>query len=648
MSTKQAPCALVGGCVKSIFHRCHCLFPDQDKSEKEQPILSEEASNCTQLLCAIAGKKTFLFCNYIFIMASYQQVKQELPSNHFDSIGYKHESSIALKIALAMAGMVALIALSVWSAVDSTTYYYSHSAKAGLFPDFLFPKTNAISSSNNMSPIVFAELIKLNNTITGNVWIPQDGSNFVTAARVWRHDQGLPMAVIEVANEQDVIESVIILGNLYTTYQIPFRIRSGGHNKAGYSTVADGIVLSLKHMTQRSIVRSHHHSSSRGTKSNNTIKNESSIIVAIQPGARVEDILDTFLGDNNGDGQGYAGALGQCGKVAEGGWVLGGGVGFMTRLLGLGVDNVHEFRIVLANGSVKVCSNTENTDLFWALRGAGSGNYGVITEMKYELHSVPDQQLFKTVTIPFVDLGAFLYEMGNTPPSREFGAVIAGRDGNLAKAYLSWFSPDKKTIQKGDHFFREEIKPILPPAATVPEPYSTFLWAESTHTFFDKGYGEAVKSAEAWQGFLFPVNNTKKILHDIMAIMYEGMKISPNLEPHIELWGGAVSDVASSDTAFPYREAIYNVGVLLVIPEDSLMSPLHFHQQVAAINSWWPKVAKYLTGSYLNYPMNSLTSTEYPRLYWGDNLPRLVELKQKYDADNIFSYDQSMPWSLGK
>jgi len=77
-------------------------------------------------------------------------------------------------------------------------------------------------------------------------------------------------------------------------------------------------------------------------------------------------------------------------------------------------------------------------------------------------------------------------------------------------------------------------------------------------------------------------------------------------------------------------------------------SLLRFRQQVAGVNAWWPKVAHYLTASYLNYPMSSLASDEYPRLYWGDNLERLVELKQKYDPDNTFSYEQSMQWSLKK
>ena len=575
----------------------------------------------------------------------YQQTAHiEFPAQHYErgTFFHKRESNNNFVKLFVAVGILTLVTVYVRVASDASPPDYA-SRTDGFFAG-LFSSTNDMPTTK-MPAIVYTELTELNATIAGRVWLPKDGAPFVQAARVWRLDQGLPLAVIEVANEKDVVRTVPVLAQLYKLHQIPFRIRSGGHNKAGYSTVADGIVLSLKQMNHRSVDVG----SNNSMATSKDVPNGPTMIATIQPGTRVEDILDTFLVDTgNGAGNGYAGALGTCGKVAEGGWVLGGGVGFMTRLLGLGVDNVYEFRIVLANGKIKLCSSTENADLFWALRGAGSGNYGVITEMKYSLFSVPDKQLIKTAIIPFEDLGDFLYELGNKPPSREFEAVVAGRDGDYAKAFLSWFSTDESTVLKGDHHYHEEIRPLLPPTASTPASYDEFLWAESTHERFDNGYGEAVKSAETWQGFLFPVNNTRVVWNAIMDIIYDGMKIAPDLEPHIELWGGAVSDVDSSATAFPHRKAIYNVGVQLVIPEDSSTSLLRFRQQVAGVNAWWPKVAHYLTGSYLNYPMNSLASDEYPRLYWGDNLERLVELKQKYDPDNTFSYQQSMPWSLKK
>ena len=86
--------------------------------------------------------------------------------------------------------------------------------------------------------------------------------------------------------------------------------------------------------------------------------------------------------------------------------------------------------------------------------------------------------------------------------------------------------------------------------------------------------------------------------------------------------------------------------LLLVIQDYDATAYQRFHDQVASVNTWWPQVAEYLTGSYLNYPMNSLQRDEYPHLYWGKHLDRLMKIKQRYDPNNIFAYEQSMPLEM--
>lgn len=524
----------------------------------------------------------------------------------------------ALVLVLAMSAVVAA-GRKGWSSTAATS-------------DLVMSADHPFGSARHAS-LVRLELRRLDLAMEGRVWFQGD-PEFEEAARVWRRDQLPPAAVVEAASEKDVQLAVPVLGRLSKEYGVPFRIRSGGHNKAGFSTVHGGIVLSLKHMRSLSV-------DSNSSGAAGATRNADTALAWIQPGARVEDVLDELLAK-----EGYAGALGQCGKVAEGGWVLGGGVGFMSRLLGLGVDNVREFRIVLADGSVKVCSPDQNPDLFWALRGAGSGNFGVVTSMKYELRQVPDTQLVKMVQIRFDDLAEFLFKLGEAGASREFMLVVASRDGDAAVVYMSWFSADADVVQAGNNRFEQEIQPLLKPAAAHPGPYQDINWATSTHQVTDAGYGTEVWAAQAWQGFLFPENNTLAVWNDIVTIMNAGIEEAPNLEPHIEQWGGAISDVPPSATAFPYREAVYNVGVLLVMQDQEEDSAQRFQEQVTSVNAWWPLVAKYLTGAYVNYPMNSLSRVEYARLYWGEHLERLVEVKQRYDPDDIFSYEQSIPLNL--
>ncbi|CAB9498215.1 Cannabidiolic acid synthase-like [Seminavis robusta] len=585
--------------------------------------------------------------------SSYQSDQIDLPRDHFQTALNNGSGSNVRptkeKRKLRYAFRLLLLALFVLALVLSVFGFPRNKDQGN------HEVSNDISNDSS-NDIIRQALLELNHSMQGRVWMQDldDLTLFQEAARVWRQDRGMPQAVVEVATVEDVQLSVPVLGHLQKQHGLPFRIRSGGHNKAGFSTVDKGVVLSLKHMKQRSIIIQ---DEDEDDDDETTTAQGIDVMATIQPGAIVEDILDTFLQGkkNHSDYQytGYAGAVGQCGKVAEGGWVLGGGVGFMARLLGMGIDNVQEFQIVLANGTLVVANQMKtnrHADLFWALRGAGSGNFGVVTSMKYKLHSgVPDEQLFQKIMIPNDDnLGDFLYQLGALNTDPEFFVVVGGREGNMTAAYMSWFSTDSSSIMEfptvGNQHFETQIKPILPPSAIFQDTYQSFLWTESTHEMFDKpGYSTGVWAAQAWQGFLMPVNNTQDVWQTITNIMAKGMELAPNLEHHIELWGGAISDVRANETAFPYRDAVYNVGVLLVILDYDETAPKRFQEQVDSVNAWWPRVAEYLTGSYLNYPMNSLRPEEYPNLYWGHHLERLVEIKRRYDPDNIFAYEQSVP-----
>ena len=130
-----------------------------------------------------------------------------------------------------------------------------------------------------------------------------------------------------------------------------------------------------------------------------------------------------------------------------------------------------------------------------------------------------------------------------------------------------------------------------------------------------------------------------------------GLKNSqPYLLPDVELWGGSISRRASNATAFPHRSAIYNVGVLLMIPLHEPNGTEVFERELKKVNTWWYKVDQYLSGSYVNYPTVSLLDHDDPHHYakvlWGENLPRLVSIKQQYDPNNVFRFPMSVPNGL--
>jgi FAD/FMN-containing dehydrogenase len=321
-----------------------------------------------------------------------------------------------------------------------------------------------------------------------------------------------------------------------------------------------------------------------------------------------------------------------------------------SRLHGLGLDSVRGMRIVLADGSARAVSASEHADLFFALRGAGGGSFGVVTEIDYTVHAASETFHLLSVTVQEAStMATFLYTLGERQSSLP-GNVVAMHDMPLT-VNLFWSGRDEADVAGGDAYLRQLVGELLPPDAPVETEAGTYSWpgafgqrpASSDDDDDDVPWSHDVWAAACWCGFLLPENNTAAVWQRMMELISTAVQDCPDLLPDIELWGGAIGDTAANQTAFPHRSAIYNVGVLLTIPVDRPDPDAYYKQQNAKVNTWWPNVSQYLTGSYVNYPQVSLGRDEYAKTYWGDNLPRLRQIKQRYDPDNVFHHPLSVP-----
>src|SRR5438132_3683933 len=159
------------------------------------------------------------------------------------------------------------------------------------------------------------------------------------------------------------VADVIAAVNAARDLGVDVAVRCGAHNGPGPSSVDDGLVIDLSEL--------------RG--------------VIVDPDQRVAHILGgTLLGEVDHATQpfGLAAPFGIISTTGVGGLTLGGGVGNLTRTLGLTIDNLLEADVVLADGSFVTASETKHPDLFWALRGGG-GNFGVVTRFAFRLSPIP-------------------------------------------------------------------------------------------------------------------------------------------------------------------------------------------------------------------------------------------------------------------
>jgi FAD/FMN-containing dehydrogenase len=167
-----------------------------------------------------------------------------------------------------------------------------------------------------------------------------------------------PALIAQCSGTADVVAAV----NFACEHELLVSIRGGGHNVAGSATNDGGIVIDLSAM--------------RGVRVDPTART-----VRVQGGATWGDV------DRETQLFGLATPGGVVSSTGVGGLTLHGGWGWLRRKYGYCVDNLVLVDIVTADGQVRTASETENSDLFWAVRGAGS-NFGVVTSFEFKLHEV--------------------------------------------------------------------------------------------------------------------------------------------------------------------------------------------------------------------------------------------------------------------
>jgi FAD/FMN-containing dehydrogenase len=439
--------------------------------------------------------------------------------------------------------------------------------------------------------------------VAGEVITADDGQ-YDEARQVHLFSDRQPAALVRVANATDVAEAVLFAQE----YGYELAVRSGGHSVGNHSMIDGALVVDFSAMKNITI-----------DPANRTAR--------IQPGAT--------SGDLAGPAHAYGLALstGDTASVGFGGLVTGGGLGFMARKYGLAIDNLLSAQVVTADGRIVTASESEHEDLFWAIRGGG-GNFGIVTE--FEVRLAPVGQV----------LG---------------GALIVPATRQSVRGFLDYIdgAPDELTV------LADIIK--APPAPFVPEDrvgetvlYLLICWSggveEGERAVAPlRALGEVI--ADTIEPMPYPVmyqyteELTQRMGVAIRSMFADELSdetidasiaaVSASQSPislvHIRGMGGAIDRVASDETAFAHRARRYwwtAIDVWLDPAED----PAPHHKWADGL---WDQVRHERKGVYVNF-LGSERDDRIHEAYPGDTFNRLLEIKRRYDPENVFCFNQNI------
>ncbi len=354
---------------------------------------------------------------------------------------------------------------------------------------------------------------------------------------------------------------------------------------------------------------------------------------------------------------GLAVSGGFCPTVSLGGFLQGGGIGLLTRHVGISSDKVTSARVVLANGRTVTASPEEHDDLYWALRGGGGGNFGVVTS--YTVAPVPVTTLtMASLTWSFdraVDvLDAWAHWLPDAPRTLGGGAVVGLRDAAPgATPFVSVLIGSVGTEAE----LNTQIGRLVDLVGAVPAsrsgytaPYLSVMMgfygcgAYTQDQCHRTGTGPAAllprPTAAVDRGRLFDAPPPRAVWDAAVGLLDRDRLAGQQRMVQLSALGGAANDPARTATAYVHRNALFNASLGAVIASGPVDATA-----IAAARSWadagFAVLDPHSSGeTYQNFVDPGLP--DWRRAYYGENYPRLVAVKRRYDPHRLFSFAQAV------
>ena len=419
----------------------------------------------------------------------------------------------------------------------------------------------------------------------------------------------VPALVVQPISAGDVAAAVVFARD----NGLLVSIKGGGHNVAGTAIAEGGLMLDMSRMREL------------------TVDSEAKL-AHVGPGCRLQDV------DRATQAHGLATVLGFVSEVGVAGLTLGGGLGYLTRRFGWTVDNLQEVEIVTADGQIRTASREENADLFWALRGGG-GNFGVVTRFTFRLHEVGPTVFGGLIAWPFERADEILreYRAITSESPRELAVFVdllhappapfvpEEWHGKKLCAMLVCYSGDLAVTDQVLAPIRSLRDPVVDLLAELPYTRLQSLLDETEPTGMHY-YWKTEYLAELSDGFL-----------SALPELYATCPM-PLGDLGVLQLGEALEEHDEDDGAVGNRDARYVFGVKGMW-EPGETNADGFRQWV---RDAWERLRPFSTGrTYINF-QSADEGEERVRASYGDNYDRLMDVKGRYDPENLFRSNRNI------
>lgn len=446
---------------------------------------------------------------------------------------------------------------------------------------------------------------KARTRLTGRIVLPGSSSYNIARMEYNRRFSKFPRVIVFCRRTQDVINAV----KWARERGVRLRARSGRHSYEGFSSVNGGIIIDVSEMNQVRVDR----------------RRRLAYVQTGNPLARVyRKLWDKRV----------TLPAGTAPDVGVGGLTLGGGIGLLSRKYGLTCDNLKQVKMVVASGrygaKTIIANKKKHTDLLWASRGGGGGNFGITTAYTFRVRPIRMVSIY-SITWKWRDLERVFPSWQRWAPSvtnrltstievaaKQVGTIVStGQLLGSAAELRRWIRPLLRTGT-----------PVKVMVRTVPFIEATKFFAEG-----DLNLEPKFKISGAF-GFRPLPREGVKIIRDFLSH-------APN--KHSTVWcqslggaGSAVSRVSPTATAYPHRKAetIYELSARWRNNGEQ-------QRNIQWVKRFRRALRPFVVGDYVNFP--DLQIKNWPKAYYGVNFPRLKRVKRKYDPHNVFRFAQSIP-----